>query len=219
MCIPVFAAALLAGAGGVAKYIGEKKAAKAQARASENERVRQREMTERQQQLVNRSTDAAGNMADPSAIAAAKNDREGQLFAAMQGADGPTNFLPGQAGAPTVVQQQSGKAVERSQEQARTLASAMAALGGTTDQMQGLGIQLGRNSQQMGQIARDKMNSAGILPAELEAAAHKGSLLRGLGGLAMQIGLSSLTGGAGEGVAKEGIMAGRTKSMFPAGIY
>ena len=116
---------------------------------------------------------------------------------APQGAAG--TYLPGQGSAPAIVQQQEGKAVEGARTDARSLASALAALGGTGDQLQRLNIDIGRNSQRIGQVARDKGNSAGILQTELQAAAEKGALLRGLGGLAMQIGMSAAMAGAGGG--------------------
>lgn len=211
MCIPLVAAAALAGVGGVAKYLGEKKAQKAQANAAQMERQRQQRMTEEQQGYFDQSLASAGDVADPAAIAAAKGARENALFAAMapQGAAG--TYLPGQGSAPAIVQQQEGKAVEGARTDARSLASALAALGGTGDQLQRLNIDIGRNSQRIGQVARDKGNSADILQTELQAAAEKGSLLRGLGGLAMQIGLAAAAGGAGGGSAGAGIKAGSSK--------
>ena len=197
MCIPLWAAAALAGVGGVAKYFGEKKAKNAQDRVAQAERARQQRMTEEQQGYLDQSLASAGNAADPNAIAAAKGARENALFAAMapQGAAG--TYLPGQGSAPAIVQQQEGKAVEGARTDARSLASALAALGGTGDQMQRLNIDIGRNSQRIGQVARDKGNSADILQTELQAAAEKGALLRGLGGLAMQIGMAAATAGVG----------------------
>lgn len=201
MCIPLIAAAALVGAGGVAKYFGEKKAKNAQQRANDTERARQDRMTQEQQGYLDQSLASAGNAADPNAIAATKAARENTLFAAMapQGAAG--TYLPGHASAPAVVRQQEGKAVEGARTDARSLASALAALGGTGDQMQRLNIDIGRNSQRIGQIARDKANSADVLQTELQAAAEKGGLLRGLGDLAMQIGMSAATSGMGGGAA------------------
>ena len=199
MCIPLVAAAALAGVGGVAKYLGEKKAKNAQERTQQAERARQQRMTDEQQGYFDQSLASAGDVADPAAIAAAKGARENALFAAMapQGAAG--TYLPGQGSAPAIVQQQEGKAVEGARTDARSLASVLAALGGTSDQMQRLNIDIGRNSQRIGQVARDKGNSADILQTELQAAAEKGALLRGLGGLAMQIGMAAATGGIGGG--------------------
>jgi hypothetical protein len=197
MCIPLVAAAALAGVGGVAKYLGEKKAQKAQDRVQQVERARQQRMTEEQQGYLDKSLASAGDVVDPAAIAAAKGARENALFAAMAPEGAAGIYLPGQASAPAIVQQQEGRAVDGARTEARSLASALAALGGTGDQMQRLNIDIGRNSQAIGQIARDKGNSADILQTELQAAAEKGALLRGLGGLAMQIGMSAATGGIG----------------------
>lgn len=200
MCIPALAAAaLLAGAGGVAKYFGEKKAQKAQERVQATERARQQRMTEQQQGYLDDSLAGAGETADPAKIAAAKAARESTLIGAMMPAASQANFLPGQSSTPAIVQQQEGRSVAKSAGEARSLASALAALGATGDQMQGLNIRIGRNSQGIGQVARDKANSADILGTELEAAAQKGALLRGLGGLAQQVGMAMATGGAGGG--------------------
>lgn len=211
MCIPLIAAAALVGAGGVAKYFGEKKAKNAQQRANDTERARQQRMTEEQQGYFDKSLASAGDVADPASIAAAKGARENALFAAMAPAGAAGTYLPGQSSAPAIVQQQEGRAVDTARTDAKSLASALAALGGTGDQMQRLNIDIGRNSQRIGQVARDKSNSADILQTELQAAAEKGSLLRGLGGLAMQIGMAAAAGGAGGGSAGAGIKAGSSK--------
>jgi hypothetical protein len=235
MCIPLaVGAALLTGAGGLAKYFGEKKAQNAQRRAELAERQRQQRMTEEQQAYLDDSLAGAGETADPAKIAAAKAARENTLIGAMMPAESQANFLPGQSSAPAVVQQQEARSVDKSAGEARSLASALAALGATGDQMQALNIRIGRNSQGIGQVARDKANSADILQTELQAAAEKGAFLRGLGGLAQQIGMAMATGGGGPAASGAstgmglGPGAAKLRSIFvpaakaaaaPAGVY
>lgn len=205
MCFPpLLVGAALLGAGGVAKYFGDRKAEKAQMREQDRERARQAAMDQQQQAVFEDSLSKSGDVADPAAMAAAAARREDALHSAMLPPQAAASFLPGQSASPSIVQRQEARAVGRSGAEARALATALAALGGTGDQMQTLEIGLGRNNNRLAQLARDKAGSADAHALELEAAKQKGAFLRGLGGLAMQLGMSAATAGIGGGGAAAG---------------
>lgn len=201
MCLPAaIGAALLVGGTGL-KYLGERKAQRAQNRAAEEERARQEALTAQQQAAFADSLARSGDVADPAAMARAKDARESRLVAAIM-QPGPADYLPGAGSAPQIVATEQEQQTGKQQAEAKGLAAALAAMSGTDDQLFDLGIGLGRNAQTISQRSRDKANSANVLQAELRAAAQKGAFLRGIGGLAQMVGGSSLGGslaGAGGG--------------------
>lgn len=214
MCLPAaIGAALLVGGTGL-KYLGEKKAQRAQSRAEEVERARQSELTNLQQAAFADSLTRAGDVADPAAIARAKGARESRLVDAIT-APSRADYLPGAGSAPQIVATEQAQQTDKQQTDVKGLASALAALGGTDDQLFELGIGMGRNAQTIGQRSRDKANSANVLQAELRAAAQKGSFLRGIGGLAQSIGGSSLGGSLGGSIGGSAASAGGNISVKP----
>jgi hypothetical protein len=70
-------------------------------------------------------------------------------------------------------------------------------MAGAGDQKLGLDTAIGRNSGNIAQIANFRAGSAGVLDAEMRAAAHKGETLRSIGKFMQQLGMAALTGGAG----------------------
>lgn len=194
MCLPAaIGAALLVGGTGL-KYLGEKKAQRAQSRAEEAERARQADLSNQQQAAFADSLSRAGAVADPAEMSRAREARESRLVEAIT-APSRADYLPGAGSAPQIVATEQARAQGQQQADSRGLAAALAAMGGTDDQLFELGIGMGRNAQTIGQRARDKGNSANILQSELRAAAQKGALLRGIGSLAQTVGSGSLTAG------------------------
>lgn len=214
MCLPAaIGAALLVGGTGL-KYLGEKKAQRAQNRASEAERARQEELTNQQQAAFADSLTRAGDVTSSAAQSRAQAARETRLVDAITRPSG-ADYLPGAGSAPQIVATEQAQQTAKQQTETKGLAAALAAMSGTDDQLLDLGIGMGRNAQTIGQRARDKANSANVLQAELRAAAQKGALLRGIGGLAQMVGGSSLGGslaGAGGG---SGAAAGGNISVKP----
>lgn len=215
MCFPpaVLAAFALTGVGGGLKYMGEKKAANAQEKVNMAERVRQKAMTDQQQVAFEDSLAKAGDVAGPQAMQAAADKREEFLRTAVTPSTDLQNYLPGNQSAPQIIADARTASVAKEKASAGGLAAALAALGGTTDQMQNLNIGVGRNAQKIGQVARDKAGSADILGADLKAASFKGGTLRGLGQLAQMIGRAvSMGSAAGMFAPSSAVAAGQTAS-------
>lgn len=203
MCLPLLPLALAA-AGTVANFIGQKQAERASTRAFSSEHDRQEALTGRQTAHFQDSLDKTAGVLDPAAEAAATEKRNSALSAAIVPQSAEGNYLPGSSSAPAVVAAAADKAGAKSEANSRSLAHALAALSANGDQMQGLNIGIGRNSQEIGQLGGFKAGSIGVLDSEMKAAAQKGAFLRGIGGLAQQIGAawlgaSALGGGAAVG--------------------
>lgn len=197
MCLPLLPLALAA-AGSLASYIGQRKADKAQNKAFNTERDRQKDLGDQQTARFQDSLSKTEGMLDPAAVAAAANARETSLANAIV-PTAQTAYLPGSSSAPTVVQDASVRAGEGSRATSLNLARTLAALGGTGDQLQALNTGIGRNHEAIAQLGTAKAGSLGVLDSEMKAAAQKGSTLRNLGGLAQTIGsawLGSSMGGA-----------------------
>lgn len=204
MCVPLIPLALAVG-GTIAQYIGQKQAQRASNRTFNAERDRQKAFDDEQHARFKDSLSKTEGMLDPAAVARAAAKREDSLANAIVG---PTagSYLPGSASAPDVVQQAKDKSAATSAATSANLARTLAALGGTEDQLQDLNVGIGRNHESIANIARFKSGSLGVLDAEMKAAAQKGRFLRGIGGLAQQIGgawlgASSLGGAGGAGGA------------------
>lgn len=229
MCFPpaIIAAAALSLGGAGLKYAGDKKAAKAQERVNIAERVRQKAMTQEQQAVFENSLAKAGEVAGPDAMKAAADKREEFLRTAVTPATDLQNYLPGNQSAPQIIADARTASVAKEKASAGGLAAALAALGGITDQMQGLNIGINRNAQLTGQIARNKAGSAGLLDQDLKVASYKGGTLRGLGQLAQMVG-SAISMGSAAGAFGGGIVPGaagnaaevaRMAKFAPTGIY
>lgn len=191
MCIP--AALALFGAAGM-KYAGEKQAADARRDTFRAEQARQNAFTAQQTERFQDSLDHVGQLTNPDAIAKAAGAREGTLSAAIAPQPQAASYLPGSSSAPSVVATAAETARAGSAATSASLAHTLAALGGTTDQMQSADIAIGRNS---GQIGSFKAGSADVLAAEMRAASRKGAFLRGAGEIAERIGMAALDGGIG----------------------
>lgn len=229
MCFPpaIIAALALSVGGAGLKYAGDKKAASAQEKVNMAERVRQKAMTQEQQVAWEDNLSKAGEVTDPAAMKAAADKREGFLKTAVTPAGDLQNYLPGNQSAPQIINDARTASVAKEKASAGGLAAALAALGGTTDQMQNLNIGVGRNAQAIGQIARNKAGSAALLDQDLKVASFKGGTLRGLGQLAQMVGSAISMGssagmfgagaipGAGAGAAE----AARMAKFMPTGIY
>lgn len=220
MCVPLIPLALMA-AGTLSSYIGAKQAEHAKLAAYNNERDRQKGFEGEQAERFKDSLAKAGDVTSDEAIAAAKNKRESTLSAAIAPAATSANYLPGSSSAPAVVADAKGQAATTSRATSQNLASTLAALGGTGDQIQNLNIGLNRNSDQINQIGGFARGSMGVLDSEMQAAAAKGGLLRGLGSLATTIGgawMGAGMAGGGSGGISAGTskMAGKAMAFNPA---
>ena len=214
MCLPLLAIGAIASAAGTAaKFFGEKQAERARDKTFNAERARQEALSQQQQGRFQDSVDRAGNMADPASHATATAAREGSLASAIVSHDAPGSSLPGSSSAPALVATAADKAGSKADASSRSLAHALAALGATGDQMQGLNIGVGRNSQQIGQIGGFKAGSLGVLDSEMQAASAKGGFLRGIGGLAQQLGQAAMMGGMGGGGSAAGAAKGASRSL------
>lgn len=188
MCDPLTAAIALTVIGTGVSYVGEQKAASAREKTFMAERIRQQGLTEEQNRRFQDSVAKTTDMVDPAAVAKAKADREGVLVNAVQPEGGGSSYLPGASSAPSVVASANDKAQGAARGRTLDLAGAIAALGGTGDQLQRLNIDIGRNSEAIDQAHGFKAGSSGVLNDEMVAASAKGGNLRTLGGLAQQIG-------------------------------
>lgn len=198
MCGPwaPWAGAALFGLAGVAKYAGQKQADNARERTYNAEQRRQDAFTADQTARFQDSLAATKDVASDDGQAKAALARENTLASAIV-PQSTASYMPGSSSAPAIVATAADKAGASSHEASVNLARAIAALGGTQDQMQTAGIKIGRNNQDIAQKGSFKAGSASVLDAELRAAAHKGEFLRAAGGLAQQIGLAALTAGLG----------------------
>jgi hypothetical protein len=195
MCDPVSIGIAIMAAGGLAENLGNQKAARAQERATNQERARKMKLTAEQQgyldDTLKRVTEASGDDAQRRAADA----RNSTLAAAVVPQSSETAYSPGVASAPAVVGQVASAAAGKSRDESLGLARALAELGGTNDNFQQLGIDAGRNRQNIAQAGGFMRGSADVLDSELLAAAQQGATLRGLGQMGQQIGSAAVTGG------------------------
>lgn len=216
-------AALMAAGGGM-KYFGEKKADKAQSRAWNRERSRQKQFDSEQQGRFEDSLESTRSLTSSDDIAAAVAARASKYDAATKSAAGPEGgYLPGASSAPSVVATAAQEAGAKADANTASLGQALATLGGFGDQLQGVNIDIGRNSQTIDQIASFKRGSLDALQPELNAAKLKGGTLRTLGGLAQTIGRMVMTSGAGGAAggmqgAWQGVDFGAMPTAGPMGL-
>ena len=197
MCDPISLGIGLTLAGSAAQYIGNQQAKRATLNAFNTEQVRQKAKTADQQKLLDNSYDTAGKLNDPNAQQAAVDKRKSAFIQALNARPADSGYLPGTDSAPKVVADASAKATADQDAFSGQQADALARMTGLGDQLFDTNIQLGRNSQGIGQLGVDKAQSAAALNAELNAARFKGGTLRGFGGLAQMIGAAALGGGFG----------------------
>lgn len=199
MCFPLLPAAL-AVAGMGANYLGNRAASKATNRANTMERGRQQTLERSQEAALGESEAAARRLRDPAAQGQAVDARR-QAFVAALDRGGPSQgILPGAERAPSVVAD-SARAVDGERRAyGDQQASALAELTAMGDQLLGTQIDMGRAGQRIAQDGASRRRSAAVLDSELQAAATKGSTLRGIGSLLQAA--SSMAGmGGGGGVA------------------
>lgn len=213
MCNP---ALILLGVGAGLNFAGEMRAKHAQENAYAVEQGRQREFTNRQQAATDDSLAKTGQIADPTAEAAAADARKAAFVAALNKRPEGQHALPGSYSAPAVVGEANNRVVNAERADTDQHAGALASLAGFGDQLFRNNINLNRNGQTIGQVSRDKANSARVLDAELRAAADKGGTLRGLGQLAMMA--SSFVGGGVGGGGGAPASAGNVGSFIPTGM-
>lgn len=202
MCFPFAIPLALMAAGATASYAGNKQAQDAQSATSRAEQARQQVFSQRQDALVQNSMDqtaaTAGKGLDDATAA-----RQAELTAALGGASPTQDFLPGAQDADHTLADSANKIVATQHAGTAAHADASARLQALGDALFKTNVGVGRNSQEVNQIGEFKQGSAAVLPAELNAAAQKGSGLRTLGQIAMTIG-SMAAGGGGLGAAASG---------------
>lgn len=212
MCDPVSIGIAIMAAGGLAENLGQQKAARAQERATNEERARKMKLTAEQQGYFDDSLKKVSDASSEDAQAKAASARNDVLSAAVAPQSSEATYSPGAASAPAVVGQAASAAAGKSREDSLGLARAIAQLGGTGDNFQQLGIATNRNRQGIAQAGGFMRGSADVLDSELQAAAQKGATFRGLGQMGQQIGSAAITGGMMGG----GGGGGGLSSMFKA---
>jgi hypothetical protein len=210
MCDPVSIGIAIMAAGGLAENLGQQKAARAQERATNEERARKMRLTAEQQGYFDDTLKKVGDASGDDAQMKAANARNDVLSAAVAPQSSEATYSPGAASAPAVVGQAAAKAAGDSRNDSLGLARAIAQLGGTSDNFQQLGIDANRNRQGIAQAGGFMRGSADVLDSELQAAAQKGATLRGIGQLGQQVGSAMIGGGIGGGDG------GGLSSMFKA---
>jgi len=201
MCIPLLPLALSGLAGGLT-FLGNKQAQNAQNRRLMAEKSRQTAFTNQQQGRFEDTLEHARDLQDPAEQERASAARNSALAAVIAPQASPGAYLPGSSSAPSVVKVASDRSSAARHVASSALAAALARLGGTGDQVLATNIASGRNASAINQIGSFKAGSASVLDAELQAAAQKGSFLRGLGSLAQQLGMAMA--GAPEGLSSAG---------------
>lgn len=216
MCLPVAMAIPLAlmAVGTVAQYFGNQSAEKAQWSAFNAEQRRQKGFDEQQGALFGESLDKSKKLLDPNETGKEVANRRDTMLAALPPEGAPRETLPGNADGPQVVQNAADRANAEGRAYTEQQASALANLFGFGDQIFKTDIGIGRDAQGINQLGSFRRGSAAALDAELQAAAQKGSTLRGLGGLALSIG--SVLGAAG-GIPIGGAGAGAGLPAMGAG--
>lgn len=197
MCDPISIG--LAVAGTVSSYIGNQQAKSATRNQLALENQRQASKTREQEQALDQSYQAAGKLKDPNAQQAASDKRRQAFVAALNARPENSGYLPGQESAPKVVVDAADQSAARQNAYSEGQAGALADLTSQGDLLQNANIDIGRAGQTIGQLGRDKYNSAQALEAELRAAQYKGGFLRGLGQLFQTIGMAKGMSGFGGG--------------------
>lgn len=213
MCFPGLPLVLAAVGSGL-NYFGQQRAQSASNRAQNMERSRQQGLERQQDAALGESERAAMRLRDPNAQAEAVGSRREAFIRALNSRSPDQGILPGAPSAPRVVADAAAKTTAASDAYGESQASALAELTAMGDQLQGTNIAMGRQGQRINQLGTDRRRSAQVLDAELQAAANKGSTLRGLGGLLQQLGSAAGAGGGGgstwmpSGMALPGRMGG-----------
>lgn len=215
MCDPISLGLLAAGT--ISSYIGNQQAKSATRNALTLERQRQTAKTRDQEQALDQSYQAAGRLKDPNAQQAASDKRRQAFVAALNARPENSGYLPGQESAPKVVADAADQSTARQNAYSEGQAGALADLTSQGDLLQNANIDIGRAGQTIGQLGRDKYNSAQALEAELRAAQFKGQTLRGLGQLFQTIGMAKGLGGFGGGHGSLGSALNSGSGYFPAG--
>jgi hypothetical protein len=190
MCLPlaIIGGALMA-AGAGAQYFGQKKADHALTKTFNSERDRQHAFEADQVARFQDSLDGVKGMTDPAAQAAAASNRLNAFKAVTTDANPiATGYLPGVTSAPSIVKTAGERAGAKANAATASLSQALANMSGFGDLQLANNIDIGRNSQSIGQIGGFMRGSLDALQPELDAAKQKGGNLRMLGSLAQSIG-------------------------------
>lgn len=196
MCFSKILPFLVGGAPMGLQALGTAQAERATMRAHQAERERQRALEAEQQGLFADSLSRAAAVPTPESMADAIERRRSGLAAVITPA-GAADYLPGSDSASPVVRTDADRAGTGQRAEAGRLATTLAGLTGTGDQLLDLGVMTGRNAQRIGQASGFMRGSLSSLDTEMEAARHKGETLRGLGQLAQQLAMALASGGAG----------------------
>lgn len=198
MCFPLAIPLALAAAGSVMKYMGDKKADHALTHTFNKEQERQKAFQAEQNAAFQDSLGDAGTIADPAKQAAAAASRNAALMAATKSAAPVAGApLPPASGGNPVIATAADAAGHRADAHTASLGQALASLGGLSDLFQQANIGIGRNAQNIDQVAGFARGSRDVLQSELDAAKQKGGNLRMLGGLAQTIGQMAMAGAGG----------------------
>lgn len=222
MCLPLAVIGALAAAGGMGmQYAGQKKADHALSRAFSAERGRQQAFQQDQIGAYKDSLDSVARMATPEAQDAAAANRLNAFKAVTLDANpAVTGYLPSAGSAPQIVADAGAAAGARENATTSKLSQALANMAGMGDLQFGTDINIGRNSQKIGQIGGFMRGSMDALQPELDAAKLKGQGLRTLGGLAQSIGMAMLSGRIGGGAGAQPVsIAGLAKPAASAASY
>lgn len=222
MCLPAALIPLVVGAGltaggTLANYFGNQQAQHAQMDAANAERARQQGLSAKQDQAFQRSLDDTQTFG-PDGQKVEADKRLATLNAAL-GTRSPTqDFLPGSSSADASVASSGNKIVSNEHADAAQHATALATMNGLGDALFKGNIAINREGQTINQIGSAKAGSAAVLPTELQAAAQKGSLLRGLGSLATSIGGMAIGSGLGglAGLGSVAPISAATANILPA---
>jgi hypothetical protein len=196
MCDPITIGLTIASA--AASYIGNQQAKSAVRGQLALENQRQQTKTREQEQALDQSYQATEKLKDPHAQDEAAGKRRQAFVAALNARPQDSGYLPGQESAPKVVSDAADQATARQNNFSEGQAGALANLTSQGDMLQNTNIALGRSGQTIGQLGRDKINSAQVLDSELRAAQYKGGFMRGLGQLLSTINMANgMSGGFG----------------------
>lgn len=218
MCFPadpLTIALALTAVGSGAEYIGNEKAQKAQRGAQEAERIRQKGMEAQQNALFEGQLARTANVPGQG-VEDAIASRRAAFMQALEGRSPTQDALPGSGSADSAIAANQNRVVGEQRGESAQQADALARLTGLQQSLFDTNLLNNRDEQQVRMIGGNRLNSARVLPLELQAAARKGAGLRAVGGIAKQVGMSMLGGqfmaGAGLGTGTGVSMS----QMYPA---
>ena len=222
MCSPLIIGAALLASGTGAQIIGNNMAKRAVRNTLAFEQERQRKMTGQQDAALSQSMRSAQDLNDPAVRQEAIDRRKAAFMQALGASPAQQGVVPMAGSAPQVVGDYAQRVNGEEQGYMGQQAAALANVTGFSDSLFNTQVGVGRAGDLISQVARDKARSADILGNELTAAQARGGTLRGLGGLAAQIGGmmvgANLGGGSFAGARNVGTgMRTLSRSFIPVG--